>query len=102
MKTLYIIACILLVLAISLRIVAIDAASHGMRSLAMATANSQPTGDEPTCYARISDSLTLASAILAFLGIASWVCSFARGYRWKPVIPVILIIVYVVFFFLLV
>jgi len=99
-KPLYIGACVLLVVAISLRIVALAAASHSSRSLAMAAADRQPGSDKPTSYARMSDSLTLGSAILACLGIASWVCSFARGYRWQPVIPVILIIVYVALFML--
>ena len=98
MKKLYIIACVLLVLAIGLRIVALNAASDGAHSLAMATANRQPADDHGAHDARISDSLTLASAVLAFLGIAFWVYSFTRGYRWKPVIPVILLIVYVAFF----
>jgi hypothetical protein len=103
MKVFYIVACVLLVLAIACEVLAINAAAHGSQMLAAAAARDRQVDDkarnEASRYAHISDSFSSASAILAFLGFASWVYSYARGYRWRPVIPVVPLIIYMAVFF---
>ncbi len=103
MRTLYIIACIFLALAIVLQVIALGAASRGARAIAsdaQRRAESDESPDEQVyaeahAFARTSGAVTGASLLVALAGMGLCCCSFARGYRRLTVIPVVLLVTYV-------
>jgi len=103
MKTVYIVACVLLALAIVLRLISLGAASGGARTIAT-EAQRRAENDEPPdeqayaeahTLARASDATTGASLLLALAGIGLSCYSFAHGCRRLTLIPVILLVMYV-------
>ena len=108
MKTVYMVACILLAFAIVLKLVALNTASRRARIIASA-AERRAESDEPPdeearaevlALARTSRTTTGVSLLLAIAGIGLACYSFARGYRKLTAIPVVLLVVYVVVFLL--
>ena len=97
MKTIYIVACILLLVASGGRIFAMHMGRRGAHILAQAIANGHPIDErvrsESSSFASTSDRLTLTSIIFSLIGITCWIYSYARGYHRAPLIPLLLFII---------
>jgi len=106
MKTLYIIACILLVAAI----VAEAMAKRHCSAAAQAIAKSVRFGQEEQAQAkhdadaliRVGSRFGTVGLILAGLGVLSWGLSYVKGRTWSPIFPIVLIAAYTLLFLVMV
>ncbi|MBS3763970.1 MAG: hypothetical protein KGZ25_11785 [Planctomycetes bacterium] len=105
-KTFYILACVLLLVAIVCEVVAMKAASEGAKTVAVSTSGERQTDEEvrgkSNRLARTSDRFSTVGSVFAFLGLTFWICARARGCPWTAVIPITLLLVYGALFLVLV
>ena len=104
MKALYIIACVLLIVAIAVEVNAkrhyFAAAQVHAKSAGLST--ERQAKQDADASIRVGGRFSTAGLIMAGLGVVSWVASNAKGRKGTPVLPVVLLAAYALIFFIMV